>query len=320
MQGNGGKGVRTARGRSTTLLRALRVTIAVLVLAATAGCATRREALPVFPESLLLTDYTTWFAADVEGNRELLSYVLDELDSELVGVVDRTARISGGVRLLPRSPAEVSAVATGRFPRGGAQFALNWDRSFERFSAQVEGRNRVYYRQREGTLQLALPAPDVLYVSTGRVLEMLQDRPPAELELDPDVYRSLRLVGTVDGPDALVVIDRPGAGLLESLGVTAQGLPIDRIDLSITNRGEDQDLELGGALFLRSERDASLFGRLGRLFVLVFVRSLGIDGARVQQEARIDVEGARVVFSGVPVQRDELVGVIRRLGGAEETQ
>ncbi|MFW6291683.1 MAG: hypothetical protein ACOC7V_05075, partial [Spirochaetota bacterium] len=78
-----------------------------------AGCATAPVEPPPAPESLLLTDYSTWFAADIEGNRELLSWLFDELDADLGGVVDRTARLVGGVRLAPGSPAELSAVAAG---------------------------------------------------------------------------------------------------------------------------------------------------------------------------------------------------------------
>lgn len=306
-----------ARGRG-------RFAAAVVVLAVLlAGCATRPVEPPPAPESLLLTDYSTWFAADIAGNRELLGYLLDELDADLGGVVDRTARLVGGVRLVPGAPAEVSAVAAGSFPHGSVRFALTTSRDFDRETAQVDGRKRVYFREREGSLQLALPRRDYLYLSSGRVLDMLKQRPPAELHLRPAVYESLRAVGTVDGPDALVLFDDPGSGLLDSLGVEARGLPLRAITLSITNRSSDRagqdapsgapaDLELGGVLELRSERDAALFGRIGRLFVIVFVRALGLDGSAVQRTA-IEVEGSSVVFTNIPMSRSELVVAIRRI-------
>ncbi|MFW5738291.1 MAG: hypothetical protein ACOCYX_05210 [Spirochaetota bacterium] len=293
-----------------------------------AGCATAPVEPPPAPESLLLTDYSTWFAADIEGNRELLSWLFDELDADLGGVVDRTARLVGGVRLAPGSPAELSAVAAGAFPRGGVRFALTTSRDFERETAQVDGRRRIYFRDRAGSLQLALPRSDYLYLSTGRVLEMLQDRPPAELDLRPEVYESMRAVGSEEGPDALVLFNDPGAGLLESLGVQARGLPLRAISLSITNRSgaaagaavgvadRPADLELGGTLELRSERDAALFGRIGRLFVIVFVRALGLDSEAVQQAAVIEVDESSVVFAGIPMSRAELAGAILRVTGA----
>ena len=94
------------------------VAVALAVIAVLfAGCATRPVEPPPAPESLLLTEYSTWFAADIGGNRELLGYLFDEMDVELGGVIDRTDRIAGGVRLVPGSPAEISAVAAGAFPR-----------------------------------------------------------------------------------------------------------------------------------------------------------------------------------------------------------
>lgn len=300
---------------------------ALAALLAFAGCATRPAEPPPAPESLLLTDYSTWFAADIAANRALLEYLLDELDADLGGVLDRTARLVGGVRLLPGAPVEISAVAAGSFPRGSVQFALTTARDFDRRTARVDGRRSVYFREREGTLQLALPRSDYLYLSSGRVLDMLRDRPPAELDLRPPVYESLRAVGTSGGPDLLVLFDEPGAGLLESLGVEAGRLPLRAISLSVTNRDDvgaaataaadgPAELELGGVLELRSERDAALFGRIGRLFVVVFVRSLGLDSEAIQREVAIDVEGSSVVFSDIPMRRAQLVRAIQRLSGA----
>lgn len=286
---------------------------AVLVLA---GCATRSPEPPPFPESLLLTDYSSWFAVDVAGNRDLIELVLADFQDDLGGVVSRTDRIVGGLRVLPGAPADFSAVAAGDFPRGGVQFALRSNRTFERLSTDVDGNRATYFRQLERPLQLAIPAPNLMYISTGRVLEMLQPRRPAELDLRPDVYRQLRRVGTADGADALVIFDDPGRGVLQSLGVDAGPLPLTRISLSVTNV-DDAALELGGSFAMRSARDAALFGRVGRLFVIVFVRSLGLDSNAAQANAAIEVEGASVVFSGIPMQRDELTAALSRISGAE---
>ncbi|MFW6288786.1 MAG: hypothetical protein ACOC2Q_03300, partial [Spirochaetota bacterium] len=151
---------------------------------------------------------------------------------------------------------------------------------------------------------------------TGRVLEMLEPRHPAELDLRPEVYRELRRVGTEEGADALVIFDDPGRGLLQSLGVDAGPLPLTRIVLSVKNV-EDASFELGGSFTLRSERDAALFGRIGRLFVIVFVRSLGLESDAAQSGAVIEVDGASVVFSGIPMRREELTAAIGRMTGAE---
>lgn len=285
---------------------------AAIVLGA---CASAPPSVQLRPESLLLTDYASWFAADIDGNRELIEYVLDELDSDLGAVVARTDRIAGGVRLLPGDAFELSAVAAGRYPRGGVQLALTLDRGFERARAQVDGRRPVYFRERNGFIQLAVPASDYLYLSTGRVLEMLERRPPAELDLEPELFARLRAVGSEDGPALIFLFDDPGSELLRSIGVEAPALPVNRIELSVTSRAEG-DLQLGGQLGLRSEREAQLFGRVGRFFVIVFVRALGLDSAEVQERAVIEVVGERVVFSEIPMSREELVVLLRRLTGA----
>lgn len=282
------------------------------------GCATRPAVGPMPPESFLLTDYTTWFAADVEGNRALIRSILSGIEDAPADVADRTDRIVGGVRITPRlSPdgvphtsREVSAVAVGRFPPGGVRLALRADRSFDRLTGPVDGRSSVYFQQRDGTLQLAVPARDLMYLSTGRMLDMLVERPPAELDLDPDIYRTLRAVGRPGEPAAVVVFGDPGRELLQSLGVDAPALPLTRIDLSLWN--QDDRLELGGSLVLRSEREAALFGRISRLFIVIFVRALGLEGPAAQQ-ARIAVDGAAVRFTGIPIEPDEILALIRLL-------
>ncbi len=304
------------RGRlSTARVRAGSFAACVLALVALAGCATRRPVAPAPPETLLLTGYSTWFAADVEGNRDLLRSVLGDLGAE-IEVVDRTQRIVGGVRFAsgtPGAPVDIAAVASGRFPPGGTRFVLGADRSFARRVARVDNRRLVYYQEREGALQLALPARDLLYLSSGRILELLAERPPAELELDPGLYRMLRSVGLPGEPTALVVFDDPGRTILTTLGVEAPVIALARMALSL-DAVEAERVLLGASFHFRSERDAALFSRIGRLFVVVFVRSLGIEGA-VAQQARITVDGTVVGFTGIPLGRDEIAPLIRRFQG-----
>ena len=302
--------------RTVRLKRILPIVVAAGVLAT---CATRPSIGPIPPESLLLTDYTTWFAADVEANRPLIRSILSEVEEDLGDVADRTNRIVGGMRIsprltpvhLPQASRELSAVAVGRFPPGSIQFALRTDRSFERVVTRVDGRSNVYFQHRDGMLQLAVPARDLMYLSTDRMLDMLAERPPAELDLDPDIYRTLRTVGRPGEPAAVVIFADPGRELLQSLGVDAPPLPLTRIGLSLWNR--DERLELGGSLVLRSERDAALFGRISRLFIVIFVRALGLESAAAQQ-ALVHVEGATVRFTGIPIEPGEIISLIRFLG------
>jgi hypothetical protein len=300
-----------------------RISSGALALLVVAGCATRAPEPEIPLESYLLPGYSTWFAADVAGNVDLYSYLAAELQPGIQGPVERMRRIAGGLRLIPGEPPELSAVASGAFPRTGVRFALTTSRDFERTTAEVDGERAVYYRQREGLLQLAVPADDILYLSTGILLEMLPSRPPADLEIERDIYEALRAVGSPGAPDALLIFDDPAAGFLGSLGVEAPMLPITRIDLSITvDRAGDEStagaeasgVDFGGVLHLRSEREAALFGRVGRFFVIILVRALGLDGPAVQESVEITVEENLVRFTGIPISREELVDVLRSFG------
>ncbi len=290
-----------------------RLALCVLALATFAGCATRPPPEPPVPESLLLTGYPVWFAADVDRNRDLLRSVFGELETDLE-FIERTDRIVGGVRLGtgdPGSSADIAAVATGRYPPGATRFALGMDRTFARQIVRVDGRRRVYYQEREGTFQLAPAGRDLLYLSSGRIAEMLAQRPPAELELDADLYRMLRSVGRPGEPAALIVFEDPGRSVLRPLGLEAPALPLVRLALSLETEPTDR-LSFGGTFYFRDERDAALFSRIGRLFMVVFVRSLGLEGA-VAQQTRIGVDGTAVRFSGIPVEPRQLLGLVRRL-------
>ncbi len=286
---------------------------AVTTLTVFTGCATRQPPGPPVPESLLLTGYSAWFAADVDGNRDLLRSVLGELETDLE-FVDRTQRIVGGVRLAaggPGTPADIAAVAIGRYPTGWTRFALGVDRAFARHIVRVDDRRRIYYQERDGSLQLALAERDLLYMSSGRIAEMLADRPPAELELDPDLYRMLRSVGLPGEPAALLVFENPGQSVLQPLGLEVPAVPLVRMALSLDTAEADR-LSFGGTFVFRTERDAALFSRIGRLFVVVFVRSLGLEGA-VAQQTRIGVDGTAVTFTGIPVAPEQLTSLVRRL-------
>ena len=294
-----------------------RTAVAVIagVLIGLAGCATGEIAPKAPLEAELLPIYRTWFSVDVASNADLYRFLFSEIDPGLAASVDRVDRVAGGVRLIPGSPPELSAVARGAFPKAGTQFALTTNRAFERAVTDVDGRREVYFRQREGFVQLAVPESDTLYLSTGLLLDMLPERPPADLDMDREVFDALASVGADGQPDALIVFDDPGQELLQTLGVRAPALPLQRIDLSVTTR--DEGIAFGGALYLRSETEAALFGRVGRFFVLVFVRALGLDSQAVQDQVEIEVSGRQVVFSNIPMSQEELVAAVRAFTGGE---
>ena len=72
-------------------------------------------------------------------------------------------------------------------------------------------------------------------------------------------------------------------------------------------------IELAGRFEFGSETEAALFSRLGRVFILGFVRSLGLDTERLRDTVEIETDGAVLVFSGVTMSPADLTALVSRL-------
>ena len=66
-----------------------------------------------------------------------------------------------------------------------------------------------------------------------------------------------------------------------------------------------------------NEGQAALFGRLGRVFIVGFVRGFGLETANLRNTVKIESSGTEVRFRGVIMSADELVGLVTRLTGQE---
>lgn len=305
------------------------VLVAALVLASLlAGCASTPEPEELVPELYLMPGHSAYFSADVLSNRDLFTYVVTQLGGNLSTVVDRTYRISGGVTIIPGISPDLTAIASGNFPEGATRFALNGDRNFEKQSAQVNGKNIEYYRSTTGTIQVALPRSGLIFVSNGLILSMV-DRSLAEaaaVAARAAPLADLLEVGLISGQDAAMIFPDPGAVLLGRLGIDPGGIPVERISLYLRRHrfepgvddpasADDEEIELSGAFELRTPEEAALFRRLGRLFILLFIRTIGLDSSGIQGSFEITANENVVVFTGVIMNRDELVGVVRRVVG-----
>ncbi len=297
-----------------------------LILGATAllaGCVTQSPQLVRYPEEHLLPGFSGYFSADVSGNRGLFAELLTTLEVESDAIVNRTNRITGGFDLGLFGPSDLVAIAYGAFPRGLTEFSLRRNRAFEESaSPEVESAVFVQYTadpERE-PLHVLVPGDDVLFLSSGAAAEQTLGRlnrggGAGRTALRRTTYSQLIDVGGLDGPIATAVFEDPGSGLLGFLGVNAPGVPITDLTLSLFER--DDQLTLQGALATRTARDAALFSRLSRFFVLLFVRSLGLDAERAREEVVITVEENVVGFSNIPVSSAELAGLVLRFGGGE---
>lgn len=285
--------------------------VVVASLALLWACATGAPQLVRYPEDEVPAGYPAYFAADIAGNRELLRNVARALAFEQSSVIERTDRIAGGLSLEPGG-SRLSAVAYGAFPRGLVEFSLSLNGELERSASRVRP-GQVLFRQREGNLELAVTGEDVLYVSSGEMEYMLSAPPRGRAAIRRDTYSSLVSVGGTFGPEAVIVFEDPGAGLLSRLGVQDPSVPLTSVSLAL--RVEKSSLFLDGRFTMRTQQEAALFSRLGRLFVILFVRALGLDPVAAREQAVITAEGNRVFFSNIPMSEQELVMVISTFTG-----
>jgi hypothetical protein len=277
-----------------------------------------------YPEERLLPGFSGYFSADVAGNRALFAELLSALEVESEQIVKRTNRIAGGFDLSALGPTDLVAIAYGSFPSGLTQFSLRRNRAFAERTLQGEEAKSVYVQDPiepdRSALHVFVPQDDVLHLTAGLQAEQLilrldRERGVGRQTLRRSTYSRLIDVGGADGPVATVVFEDPGSGLLGFLGVDAPGVPITDLALSLFE--SEGEFTLEGELATRSEREAALFSRLSRFFVLLFVRSLGLDADRAREEVEIGLEGNLVRFGNIPVSSDELAGVVLRFGGGE---
>ena len=335
--------------RRLTVVRGLGLALLLLAyLAWVTGCATAPPAPTRAAEDYLVPDQSVYFGVDVAANRELVSYVAGSLGAEADVIVNRIDLFAGSVDLADAggSVSSVepgfSGVAFGRFPQGATRFALWKDREFRRSVAGTDPDRLVYYRQVRGPLEVAVPESGIILVSTDSVAGLIRATGPPRDRLDPETMERIRSVGrrgygSVEGPDIVIVLPEPAIILTDRLGLDLPRFPILRLSLAVTvadlaeSTAADDDtaedtavrpvpavqLGLSGEFQFATETQAALFGRLGRVFILGFVRALGLETANLMDTVEIETEGTELRFHGIAVSPDELVGLAIRVTGQE---
>ena len=297
--------------------RGARLAVVCFVAAATllaAGCATVPVTEPPPAHAYVPDGYGAYFAIEVSANRDLFLSIAEQLSADVDLIVNRTDTISGGLNLFPGESPDVSIVALGEFPRGAVRFGLWRDRSFDRQTVSINGEKQLYFAQSEGNLQIAVPESGRIYVATGGIATMLA---PREAALSPIVLSVLETVGSEEGPDAAIIVPDPGSAILGQMGVEARGLPVQSVTLAIRAAPEGTALVLSGSIEMRSEAEAALLARLGRLFLLAFMRGLGLDVQTAIESVEVAAEETAMVFDSIPISEAELVALIGRMAGSE---
>ena len=212
----------------------------------------------------------------------------------------------------------------------------------------------VYYRQVGGPLEVAVPESGVILVSTESVVDLSRATDAVELGHDGVDGRIVERIRSVSGrgydgripgagPDIVIELPEPVSVLTGQLGLDLPRFPILRLSLAVTvasvaddtaaddpGRGYALDdpvavarpvpaarLELTGEFEFSTEAQAALFGRLGRVFILGFVRALGLETANLSDTVEITADGTELRFQGVTLSPEELVALAIRLTGQE---
>jgi hypothetical protein len=343
------RGLKTSRGSGLLI-------VLLAVLLSVGGCATGRGAVTpsAAAEDYLAAGESAYFGANVAANRDLVSYVVASLGANADVVIRRVDLFAGSISLGGPAAAEFSGVAFGRFPKGATQYALWRDRGFNRSVAEMDSGKLVYFTQTDGLLEVAVPDSGIILMSTGSVVNLASqvgapsERGRLEAETADDLRSvsdfpsatGLRAQGARIGPDIVIVFPEPAEMLVGPLGLDTARFPIQRLSLAafvtdkpaganpatLSTPAADESvgplapavlIELVGVFEFSSEMEAALFGRLGRVFILGFMRSLGLETGTLRDTVTIEVDGSALTFGGVAISPDELVNLIVRLTGQE---
>ena len=319
MYHRGGESV-NASGTGSIVMSRIAVAVAAALFLVT-GCATTPEGSQRRAFEYTPAGYGGYFAVDVASNRALFQSIAATLNPAVGAILGRTGEAAGAFNLFAGAAPEFALVALGDYPKGPVQLALRRDRTLSRQSTEIEGRRQLYFVREDGSLQIAIPESGRIYAATGTVENLLagdQGSPP------PEVSVILSDVGTSGGPDAVLVLPDPAENVLARLGIEARGFPVERVMLALTadeTPAEDSvdpaALTLSGAVTMASESQAGLLSRVGRFFILAFMRGLGLDVQAGIESMEIGTEGPAMVFRNIPVREEEIVALIQRMAVSE---
>jgi hypothetical protein len=309
-----GEGV-TPRGSGAGLVAA-----AALLLAG--ACATAPEGARPDVSGYLLADQAGYVAVDVSDNAELVARLVGTFDPDAAGLVERVDVVAASLHTTAAGPAGFDAVALGEFPRGGVRYALRRDPAFERTVLRLDGTRIVYFSSTNGELEITVPRTGVVLFSTGSVTGLAQkleagDGVAGGQESGTSVAPIFAELGRPRGPDAFFLLADPASFLGGRLGLDLTAVPIHGLVLQAVVAPESGGISLSGDFTLATEAQAALFARLGRVFVLSFMRSLGLDTSGLRESLEIGAVGTQLEFRGVIVTEAELEEVVRRIGGIE---
>jgi hypothetical protein len=278
---------------------------------------------------MLPRDAPLYFTAQVNRNRELLKDVLSRTGTmegnTLDSLIKRTSLAVGAVSRLPEREGElpeISMLLRGKFPNTMIKLGLSLDGGWRRQT--VSGGDIPYeaWVNRKTGLFLIFLDHRTLYAGSGNPAE--QPDIAAEYQAGTDkknlpdfvrasfydsgvsVYMDTRIFSP-EGPGSIPV--PLGRGVFQ--GIITLKLPIREsgLSLEITDPGNERPYRLSGFFRLGSDRQAKVFQGSFRFIILGWAVREGYNSKEIIAHVTIEREDDRVVFSGIPLSREDIAGL-----------
>ncbi len=271
----------------------------LLTLIILGSCATLPPERPAAEWFAVLPESSTFYLVlNFDTAEALFREVLIEahLEEEAENsLFKRTSKVFGAVELKPGSTPVISLLALGRYPRLAVKLQLNLSKSWIKVSSP-----ETYWQHSVENIQVAIPQKNVLLISTGAILTLLEGiKEPAPFFLPGGVKADLKLA------DALVYFPvLPGGG---GAGKEAQLPDLPIREVWIFSRGEDEVHELTASFNLSEVKNARILEALFRLLLVMWLRETKVENLAARlQSVEVRVEEKMVRMTGLFFSTPEL--------------
>lgn len=263
------------------------------------SCATLPPERPADEWFAVLPERSTFYLVlDFSTAETLLREILIEADMEEQAdnsFFKRTSKVFGAVELRPGSAPVISLLALGRYPCLAAKLQLSLSKSWRKVNSP-----ETYWQHSFENIQVAIPRKNMLLISTGAILELIERiKEPAPFFLPAGVKGDLKLA------HALVYFPvLPGGG---DAGKEAQldNLPIREV--WIFSRGEDEVHELTASFNLSEVKNPRILEALFRLLLTMWLRETEVENLAARlQSVEVRVEDKMVRITGLFFSTTEL--------------
>jgi hypothetical protein len=218
-------------------------------------------------------------------------------------VLDNTVKSYLSVRLMPQGGSEVSFVLLGGYLRGYIRGVLKNSKDWIQVNDSVS-----YFQNTNQKIQVALPEPYMLLVSTGDIKNMLTNRK------DQSVYPLQKQIDLdMDSSDLLLFFPLGlENNLADKLRINWRKISVQGIWL--TARARDDGYIFSGIFLIANQTGARLFSTIFKLTLAALLRDIDVERAgRRLKDVQVLVVDNRVKITDLFFSNDELVNMAASL-------